>query len=59
MGCPKCSSPWGRIEGNKLLCKCGYEHTIPLKPSYADLEKQVEELKKERNTPRETPLNTR
>jgi len=48
MACLRCGSPWGRIEGNVLICgRCPYHHTIPLKPSYEDLEKRVKFLEAE------------
>ena len=28
MGCPKCGRGWGTIEGETLVCKCGYRETI-------------------------------
>ena len=46
MSCPKCGSQWGSVEGNTLSCKCGYQHTIPLKPTYEELLKENVELKK-------------
>lgn len=47
MAC-ECGSPWGIIEGNTLICgRCGYRHTIPLKPTYEELEKRVEFLETE------------
>ena len=47
MSCPRCNSPWGKIVGNTLVCKCGYRHTVPLKPTYEELEKRVELLETE------------
>ena len=44
MSCKKCGSEWGEIVGNVLVCKCGYRHTIPLKPTYEELEKRAEFL---------------
>ncbi|KKM14463.1 hypothetical protein LCGC14_1705920 [marine sediment metagenome] len=44
MSCPRCNSPWGKIVGNTLVCKCGYRHTVPLKPTYEELEKQIKVL---------------
>ncbi len=44
MSCPNCNSMWGEIVGNTLVCKCGYRHTIPLKPSYEELEERIKGL---------------
>ena len=47
MACPNCNAQWGEIKGNTLVCKCGYQHTIPLKPTYEELEKRAEFLEAE------------
>lgn len=44
ISCPRCGSSWGTLEGNTLVCKCGYRHTIPLKASYEDLVKENKKL---------------
>jgi len=46
ISCPKCSSQWVMLDGNTLTCKCGYRHTVPLKKSYTELERENEQLKK-------------
>lgn len=28
MGCPKCGRGWRRVEGNTLICLCGYRETV-------------------------------
>jgi len=28
IACPKCNSKWYRVEGNKLICQCGYVEEV-------------------------------
>ena len=30
MACPKCGRMWLKVEGNKLLCECGYVEEVKL-----------------------------
>ena len=48
MACLRCQSQWGILDGNTLVCgKCGYRHTVPLKPSYEELLRENKKLKEE------------
>ena len=46
MSCPCCGKGWLKIEGDVLICSCGYRETTPPKTlSYDQLLKDNEELK--------------
>ena len=42
MGCPRCKKNWLKVEGNKLICSCGFMEEV--KPTYAQLLQRVGEL---------------
>lgn len=45
--CPKCHAPL-HLDGNKLICSCGYQRSIPEHvPSQAELLEENEKLKEE------------
>jgi len=41
MGCPRCGKNWLKVEGNQLICSCGYVETVKM-PDPADLIEQAE-----------------
>ena len=46
MGCPRCGKSWLKIEGDVLICSCGYMETRTEKQlSYDELLKENDELK--------------
>ena len=45
VSCPLCGKPWLKVEGNKLICICGYIETVE-QPTREELLKENEQLKK-------------
>jgi len=46
MGCPRCGKSWLKIEGDVLICSCGYMETRTEKQlSYDELLKENDGLK--------------
>ena len=41
MGCPRCSKAWLKVEGNRLVCSCGYVETVKM-PDNADFIEKCE-----------------